>query len=237
MFGSVLHDITGKKIDFSHSNVKKNTQLNHIRNRYKAYFHIDGHGFCCSKQSSKTTTPTRYQIDGASPIFNRESLNHLKRIHTRPISSSCSLQPYNTQEQQSQYYSLLNRNKKYVSELREFLTPDYEYFQSEKENNIQNSHKDIAKEATFIDSYDEIDYDVFYHKEQNICRSARALLNESDSKHLNENEKDFSCGDGNENSQRKLNSHNESCLRKTISFNKLEENGNKNDIEKIFDRS
>jgi len=172
---SILHDITSKNIEL-HSIVKNNSQLNDIRNRYKAYFHIDGHGFCYSNFLSKPSTPTKYQIDKSSPIFNRKCFKHLKRIQVRPISSSCSPQPYDINEQQSQHYSLLNKNKKLLTNLQKLLTSNHEYFQNGKEGNNKNLHEYITKNVKPLDSYDEIDYNVFYHKEQTICRSARALF-------------------------------------------------------------
>jgi len=206
--------------------------LNDIRNRYKAYFHIDGHGFCYSKNLSKPSTPTRYQIDKTSPIFNRKNFKDLQRIPARSISSSCSPQPYNIEEQQSEYYSLLNKNKKCMNDLQELLTPNYEYFQSAKKGNIHISHEDITKDVNLLDSYDGIDYDVFYHKEQIICRSAQALLldkvlNESGFKGGVQNEKGPRSVYNNETSTNKLKPHYKPCLRPSISFGKLKENENK----------
>jgi len=217
--------------------------LNDIRNRYKAYFHIDGHGFCYSKDLSKPSTPIRYQIDKAFPIFNRKSFKDEKGIQARPISSSYSPQSYNSKEQQSQYYSLLNRNKKCISNLQEIFIPDYEYFQCTKEGNIQDLPKNIET-VTTCDSCDGIDYVVFYHKEKYICKSTRALLakkvlNESDSKVHNENESYFKCdnenetcfrnGYGNENYTNNFKCQNEPYLRSIVSCNRLKESRNKND--------
>lgn len=186
----MLHDITSK-IEF-HPSAQKNSQLNLIRNRYKAYFHIDGYGFCCSKQTSGPSTPAKYLIDGASSIFNRNSCRHLKRIQNRSISSSCSLRLHKNEVLKSQYHSLLDKNHEHVSKLREFLTPDYEYFQSANESIISDSYKGDVYEIPHVDSCNGIIYDVFYHKEHNINRSATTLLpvdNQDENYHLKSNER------------------------------------------------
>ena len=147
----------------------------------------------------------------------------MEQIQNKHVCQSSFAQSYDIEEQKSQYYSLLDSNHEHLNKLQDFLTPDYEYFQSAQETTILESYKDVANDATPTNSCNGIIYDIFYHKEQNIDRSARALLlvdNNFDNGSL--------IDDGN------MFSHDDPFSQASMLVNNFEKNEDENKEETIF---